>query len=141
MPLNIDHENMNVDELPVVWCPVTQDLSVWETEEATMEQARASLLWVADVPEAILRLLVDETDVERVYAPPSGYNPDEQGEWDYSLETYSFKNAIHLKEMVREEDALYLVYQLEGAGYWRIEVTPERVTIEREGRSLISFTS
>jgi hypothetical protein len=131
MPLNIDPENMNVDELPVVWCPVQQELSFSESEEEIEQQATASLLWVADVPEAILRLLVNETEIERVYSPPPGYNPQDQGEWDYSLETYAFKNGIRLKEMVREENALYLVYQLEGAGYWQIEITPEKVTIER----------
>jgi hypothetical protein len=131
MPLNIDPENMNVDKLPVIWCPVQQELSFSESEEEIEEQATASLLWVADVPEAILRLLVNETEIVRVYSPPPDYDPLEQGEWDYSLETYAFKNAIRLKEMVREENALYLVYQLEGTGYWQIEITPEKVTIER----------
>jgi hypothetical protein len=131
MSIHIDPENMHVDELPVIWCPVQEELSFSESEEEVQEQATASLLWVADVPEAILRLLVDVTEIERVYAPPRGYDVQEQGAWDYSLETYAFKNAIRLKEMVRDEDALYLLYQLEGAGDWSMEITPERVTIER----------
>jgi hypothetical protein len=131
MPINIDHENMHVDELPVVWCPVQEELNLSETDEEIEQQATASLLWVADAPEAILRLLLNETDIERVFNPPQGYDPHEQGEWDYSLETYAFKHAIRLKEIVREEDGLSLVYQLEGAGYWQLEITPEKVTIER----------
>jgi hypothetical protein len=141
MPISIDPENMNVDELPVIWCPVQEELSFSEADEEIHEQATASLLWVADVPEAILRLLVNETEIERVYAPPPDYDPQEQGEWDYSLETYAFKHAIHLKEIVRDEDALSIVYQLEGAGYWQVKITPERVVIERGGDRLNLFSN
>ena len=131
MPGNIDPETIHVDKLPVIWCPLQENLDQAESLVEREEQATASLLWVADAPEAILRLLLNETEIERVFAPPPGYDQDEQGEWDYSLETYAFKNAIRLKEMVREEDALYLVYQLEGAGYWQVEITPEKLIIER----------
>jgi hypothetical protein len=141
MSISIDPENMNVDELPVIWCPVQDELSFSESEEEIRDQATASLLWVADVPEAILRLLVSETEIERIYAPPQDYDPQEQGEWDYSLETYAFKHAIRLKEIVREENALSLVYQLEGAGYWQIEITPERVVIERGGDRFNLFSN
>jgi hypothetical protein len=141
MSIRIDPENMNVDELPVIWCPVQEELSFSESEEEIHEQATASLLWVADVPEAILRLLVNETEIERIYAPPQDYDPQEQGEWDYALETYAFKHAIRLKEIVRDENALSLVYQLEGAGYWQIEITPERVVIERGGDRFNLFSN
>lgn len=130
MPRSIDPETMHVDELPVIWCPVQADLNEPESEVEAQEQATASLLWVADVPEAILRLLVNETEIERVSAPPPGFEPEAQGEWDDSLKTYAFQHAIRLKEMVREENLLRLVYLLEGAGYWQFEITPERVIIE-----------
>jgi hypothetical protein len=96
------------------------------------EQATASLLWVADAPETILCLLSGETAIVRTFEPPQGYDPDEQGEWDPQLVTFSFARPIHLLTEERQPDRLALEYKLEGAGYWRVEITPDSVSISRQ---------
>ena len=84
-----------------------------------------------DAPEAILRLLLDETAIERALEPPQGYDPEQQGEWDGALVTFAFKRGARLDSMEREGDSLRIIYNLEGAGYWELEITPERVIIQR----------
>jgi hypothetical protein len=84
-----------------------------------------------DIPETILRLLLGETEISRALDPPEGFDPDKQGEWDSSLVTFAFKRPIHLDTVHRDGDHLTVVYKLEGAGYWQLEITPDRVTIER----------
>jgi len=131
MPGVIDPETMHVDSLPGVWSPVQWDLSDEERVREIESQAAASLLWSADVPEAILRLLLDEASITRLLDPPDGYDPDQQGEWDSSLVTFGFKRPIHLDTVERQGDLLTVVYKLEGAGYWQLEIGPGRVVIER----------
>ncbi|MCX6071918.1 MAG: hypothetical protein NTU91_13855 [Chloroflexi bacterium] len=60
MPSVIDPETMHVDSLPVVWSPVQSPLTEEERAREVEEQATASLLWAADAPETILRLLLGE---------------------------------------------------------------------------------
>ena len=108
----------------------------WELAEeehaAELEQqATASLLWGVDAPEAILRLLLDETAIERALEPPQGYDPEQQGEWDETLVTFAFKRRAKLETVERKGDSLVVIYNLEGAGYWELEITPERVVIQR----------
>jgi hypothetical protein len=76
-------------------------------------------------------MLLNETDIERQYEPPTGYDPEQQGEWDASLVTFGFKRRIHLDAVERDADRLAILYKLEGAGYWQLEFTPEQVTITR----------
>lgn len=131
MPSVIDPETMNVDNLPTVWNPVQWELSEAERIEELENQARASLLWAADIPEAILRLLLDEIAIEQARQPPPGFDPDLQGEWDDNLITFHFKRAIYLESVERSRDRLQATYKVDGMGYWQFEILPERVTIER----------
>ncbi|HEX9616266.1 MAG TPA: hypothetical protein VGA03_02550 [Anaerolineales bacterium] len=131
MPGVIDPETVYVDDLPGIWSPVQWELSEAERIHELEEQAKASLLAAVDVPEAILRLLLDETEIERAYEPPSGYDPDQQGEWDDSLVTFQFRRQIRLERVERESDSISIEYNFGDLGYWILEFEPERVTIER----------
>jgi hypothetical protein len=124
-------ETIPVDNLPGIWSPVQWELSEEERHQELEDQAVASLLWSVDVPEAIVRLLLGETELVRALDPPDGYDPEKQGEWDSSLATFAFKRTIELDSVEREPDRLAVVYKLEGAGYWQLEIGPEKVVIER----------
>ena len=127
MPMDIDPETMNVDELPGIWSPVQWELTEDERIQELEMQAIASLLWTVDVPEAILRLLLNEHAIDRCFEPPSGYDPEIQGEWDESLLTFRFKRPIKLVMVKREGDRLYAEYDVEGLGTWAIELEPDQV--------------
>ncbi|RMF41163.1 MAG: hypothetical protein D6755_12875 [Anaerolineae bacterium] len=131
MPSIIDPNTTYVDDLPGIWAPVQWETTPEEAEQELMEQARASLLWVIDAPEAALRLFLDETDIERAYEPPPGYDPEQQGEWDYDLLTFQFKRRISLRHMERQTDYLLVLYDVEGLGTWSVEITPTSVVIEK----------
>ncbi len=131
MPSVIDPETLPVDELPAIWSPVQWELDEAERAQAIEDQATASLLWVMDAPEAILRLLLDETAIQRLYGPPPGYDPEEQGEWDESLLTFGPKRTMRLESVNRSRDSLTLVYNFGDLGWWEINIEPERVVIER----------
>lgn len=127
----IDPETMPIDELPGVWTPVQWELTPAQRQAELEEQARASLLWGVNPPEAILRLLLDACAVERTLEPPPGYDPEQQGEWDSQLVTFAFRRPIRLLEFNREPDRLYAEYALDGHGQWAVEIAPEEVTIRR----------
>lgn len=131
MPGVIDPETMNANGLPGIWSPVQWELSDEERASELEAQTTASLLWSVDVPEAILRLMLQETEVERIFEPPEDYAPEEQGEWDPELITFAFKKPIQLLKVEREHDYLYLEYKFGDFGYWYIEIKPEEVTIKR----------
>ena len=131
MPTIIDPETINVDELPGVWSPVQWELDEYERMQELDSQATASLLFAVDVPEAILRLLLNEYEIERAYEPPANYDPDKQGEWDESLLTFQFNRPIRLVKSERRRDYLYLEYYLTDLGYWALEIQPESVRIFR----------
>lgn len=131
MPSIIDADTMYVDDLPAIWSPVQWEMTPEEAVEEEEQQAIANLLWTIDVPEAVLRLLLNEVDIEQAFAPPAGYDPQQQGEWDSSLKTYQFHRRMKLYDLRREPDLLQVTYQVEDLGYWRLEITPERVIIER----------
>ena len=131
MPSVIDHETMNVDDLPGVWNPVQWELTEVERAQEIENQARASLLWSVDVPEAILRLLLNETKIERAYEEPRGFDPEMQGDWDDELITFKFLRAISLKSVERDRKSLTVTYEFEGLGHWCVEIEPERIIIER----------
>ncbi len=131
MPGVIDPESVNVDVLPAIWSPVQWELTEDEHTREVEEQSTASLLWAADIPETILRLLLSETDIERAFEPPEGYDPEIQGEWDANLVTFEFKRPIELIKVEREPNHLYLEYKFGDMGYWAIEIQPEKITIER----------
>jgi hypothetical protein len=131
MPGIIDPETINVDELPAIWLPVQWELSAQEHAQELEQQARASLLWVLDAPEVILRLLLDETAIERAYSPPPGYDAAQQGVWNEELVTFQFARPMRLQRVEREADNLYVEYDFGNRGHWAIEIEPEKVTIER----------
>lgn len=131
MPGIIDPSTIHVDRLPTIWSPVQGVLTDEERIEELEDQATASLLWAANAPEAILRLLLGETEIERVLLPPDGYDEEQQGEWDPAVVTFAFKRSIRLEADRMEAEDRVLEYRLEGAGYWRIQAGPEDVTLER----------
>ncbi len=131
MPYDIDPETIHVDELPGVWSPVQWELSEDERIVELEAQATASLLWTVDVPEAILRLLLSEHDIERTFAPPTGYDPKQQGEWEDGLVTFQFKRPIELIKVERERDYLYVEYKIADLGYWAVVIEPDQINVYR----------
>ncbi|OGO20534.1 MAG: hypothetical protein A2Z14_16385 [Chloroflexi bacterium RBG_16_48_8] len=131
MPSVMDPETIHVDDLPGIWNPIQWEMTEQERIQELESQARASLLWAVDVPEAILRLLLEETHIERAFTPPEGFDPEMQGEWNDHLITFKFKRIFQLKNVDREHDRLTVTYRVEDLGYWCVEIEPERVTIER----------
>jgi hypothetical protein len=131
MPSIIDPQTMYVDDLPAIWSPVQWDLSEEERVQAVEEQATASLLWNMDAPEAILRLLLDETTIQRLFQPPSGFDTEQQGEWDEKLITFGPKRAIKLESIERSPTCLELVYDFGELGRWELIIEAEKVMIER----------
>jgi hypothetical protein len=131
MPKIIDPETIYVDNLPGIWSPVQWELSEQERAQELEDQATASLLWAIDAPQTILRLLLNETDIERAYGPPEGYDPEEQGYWEKDLVTFQFKRSIQLARVEREQDYLLIEYDFGSLGRWIFEIEPEKVTIER----------
>jgi hypothetical protein len=131
MPAVIDPETLYVSDLPGVWSPVQWELSETEREQEIETQATASLLWAVSIPEAILRMLLDETKIERAYEPPEGYDKELQGEWDESLLAFSFKHKVKIEKVEREPDYLYIELKISDLGYWSMEIEPNKVSIER----------
>jgi hypothetical protein len=131
LPSIFDPETIHVDNLPTIWSPVQEKLSPGEHAVELEAQATASLLWMCPVPEQMLRILLDETSIQRLDSPPQGYDPEMQGEWDASLIVFGFKRGIELLNEDRSRESLIVEYKLEVAGYWLVEITQESATIER----------
>jgi len=127
----LDPETIYVDNLPTVWSPVQWQLSEDERLIELEEQATASLLWAADAPEAVLRLLLGETDIVRAYEAPPRYDPEVQGEWDEDLLTFQFRRPVELVKAERQRGRLYLEYKFSELGCWSIEILPESIHIQR----------
>lgn len=127
----IDAGTMYVDDLPGVWNPVQWEMSEEERAQELEQQAEASLLWNVNVPEAILRFLLNETAIQAADEPPAGFDPALQGEWQPNLLTFTFKRAVHLEHVVRTADSLQVTYTLEGSGTWTMQIEPERFVLER----------
>jgi hypothetical protein len=131
MPSIIDPETMNVDKLPGIWSPVQWPLSEDERIQELEAQATASLLFAVDAPEAFLRLLLNETAIERAFDPPEGFDPEQQGDWNPDLITFQFTRAIHLEKVERSQERLYVEYKFGELGYWAFEIEPNNVQIYR----------
>lgn len=131
MPGILEPDTIEVDDLPGVWSPVQWDLTEEERIQELHEQATASLLWSVNMPEAILRLILGETTIERKLDPPAGYDPEVQGEWDSEIVTFAFKKPVRLERLERQNGDLTIEYSVEGAGTWRMEFYEEQVIIER----------
>jgi hypothetical protein len=131
MPSIIDPETLYVDDLPAIWSPVQWDLSEEERIKAVEDQATASLLWTMDAPEAILRLLLEETSIQRLNAQPKNYDPEEQGDWDKDVITFGPQRPIKLELVERTPASLDLIYDFGDLGRWEFIIEPERVSLER----------
>jgi len=131
MPINIDPDTINIDNLPGIWSPVQWEMTEEERVYELESQAAASLMDSVDIPEAILRLFLNETAIKRAFSPPEGYDPELQGEWDISLVTFEFRRPIKLISVERESDYLYLEYELTDLGKWAVEIEPDQVDIYR----------
>jgi hypothetical protein len=131
MPSIIDPETMNVDELPGIWTPVQWPQTKEERMEEMDAQATASLLFAVDAPEAILRLLLNETDIQRAFDPPEGFDPEQQGDWNPDLITYQFERPIRLEKVERSPERLYIEYRFGELGYWAMEIEADSVQIYR----------
>lgn len=131
MPRIIDAETLYIDDIPGIWSPVQWELNSQERAQELEEQATASLLRAVNIPEAILRMLLNETEIERAYQPPPGYDPEQQGEWDDSLVTFQFKRPMRLERVEREGDYLYVEYNFGDLGYWAFEIEAEEFTLQR----------
>lgn len=131
MPGVIDPETLHVDNLPGVWAPVQWEQTEEERAKEVENQATASLLANVNIPEAMLRLLLNELGIELCYEPPEGYDPAEQGEWDPDLLTFAFSRRVKLEHVDRSSDRLTAIYSFGDRGTWSFEFEPERVVIER----------
>ncbi|HEX7540966.1 MAG TPA: hypothetical protein VF352_02450 [Anaerolineales bacterium] len=131
MPSVIDPETLYVDDIPAIWSPVQWELTDEERIQAVEEQATASLLWTMDAPEASLRLLLNESGIQRLYSPPKDYNPEEQGDWDKDLITFGPERPMKLESIERTPTSLELVYDFGDRGHWEFIIEAERVSIER----------
>jgi hypothetical protein len=131
VPGVIDPETINVDDLPGIWSPVQWELSPDERRVELEDQASASMLWGVDIPEAILRLLLAETDIQRAFGPPKGYDPERQGEWDPSLVTFEFARPIRLAAVERHPALLHAEYDFGDRGRWAFDIEPEKVSLQR----------
>jgi hypothetical protein len=131
MPIDIDPETLNVDSLPGIWSPVQWELTEEERNQELDSQATASLLFAVDIPEAVLRLFLNEIDIERAFQPPAGYDPEQQGDWNEELLTFKFKRPLKLVSLQRERDYLHVVYDFKDFGCWSFEILPDKITIER----------
>lgn len=131
MPGVIDFETMNVDPLPGIWSPVQWDLSEEEHLAELEAQATASLLHSVDASEAVLRLMLNETRIQRAFDPPPGYDPEMQGDWDSDLVTFEFERPIKLVKVERESNMLVIEYDFKELGRWVFEIESEAVRLHR----------
>ena len=127
----IDPQTIHVDDLPAVWSPVQWELTEIERIGEMEDQAQASMLWAVDNPETILRLLLNEIEIERTTEAPPGWDPELQGDWNPDLITFTFKRRFELVKLEREPDRLYVEYKVEDLGYWGLEIEAEKVSIQR----------
>ena len=87
MPGVIDPETRIADGLPGIWSPVQWELTGEERIAELQTQTTASLLYSVDIPESILRMLLQETQISRIFEPPEEYDPQTQSEWDADIAT------------------------------------------------------
>jgi hypothetical protein len=119
-------------DVPAIWCPRKEKRLGSTLALSIEEQAKGSLLQSADLVEVVLRLIYGETEIERTFVPPEGYDPEVQGEWDESQVTFAFARKVKKVFEERNEQCLQMEYQVDGSGRFRVEITPESFSIERE---------
>ena len=74
MPGVIDPETLKVMGLPGIWSPVQWKLTEEERVKELEAQTVAGLLWSVDIPEAVLRLLLQEAEIRRLFRLPEDYD-------------------------------------------------------------------
>jgi hypothetical protein len=127
----LDPLTFPVLDVPAIWCPEKEKLMGNPLAASIEEQAQASLLASADPVEAILRMLFGETEVERIFEPPQGYNPELQGDWDDEQVTFVFRRKVEKTSAERGEELLRMEYRVEGCGAYSVEIMPESFSIEK----------
>jgi hypothetical protein len=129
--MDLDPLTFPTINLPAIWTPTPENADDHPPALQIMEKARGRLLMTADILESILRQLLGETEVERVSAPPEGYDPDLQGDWDETVPTFAFQRRISLWEEERSEDVLSVRLSVDGKDSYRAEVTKNGLAITR----------
>ncbi len=133
MPSVIDPETMPADDLPGLWSPAESRLPHDDLRKDLTEEARARLLWMVSPPETILRLLLNETEIDSGFIP-SGIDPhgsggeNEPGEDEF---TFYFAREFELIKTERSRDRLYVEYKVQDLGYWYLNIESEKATIGR----------
>ena len=138
MPGAIDFETMDVDDLTPVWWPSDAELTPEQYDSVVQQEARAHLLAMLGVPEAVLRLLVRETEVSRVARDVVGQGDfeveaegDAETDAEFPPDSFEFSRPIVAETVEMTRNGLLVIYRLEGSGTWRMFLESERVTIER----------
>jgi secreted PhoX family phosphatase len=132
MPSYLDPLTFPVLDVPAIWCPEKERVLGNSLAVSIEAQAKASLLASADTVESILRLLFDEAEIDRVFEPPQGYNPEVQGDWDDQQVTFVFRRRVEKISEERDNESLRMEYRMEGCGQYRVEITSESFSIEKE---------
>jgi hypothetical protein len=130
--MDIDPLTFPTINLPAIWTPIKEKSEANPLALQIQEQARASLLLTADTIESILRLLLGETEVERVFTPPKGYDTELQGEWDNSAITFTFIRSIRIFSENRDPEQLKMQYEVEGRGIYNIILNKDGIEIKKE---------
>jgi hypothetical protein len=81
----LDSLTFPVLDVRAIWCPEKERMFGKPLATAIEEQAKAGLLAGADTVGAILRRSHGETEIERVFEPTQGYDPEIQPDWDNGL--------------------------------------------------------
>jgi hypothetical protein len=84
-----------------------------------------------DGPKGILRLLLQETETDRILEPPEDYDPETQGKWDTEFASFGFRKPFELIKVEREHNNPYLEYKFGDYSHWFVEIEPEKVTIAK----------
>jgi hypothetical protein len=96
-----------------------------------MTQTTSVLHWSVDGPEGLLRLLLQETETDRILEPPEDYDPETQGKWDTEFASFGFRKPFELIKVEQVYNYLYLEYKFGVIGHWFVEIQPEKMTIAR----------
>jgi hypothetical protein len=131
MPYAFDAQTFPTIDVPAVWCYQKPPADQAEFAGFVEQQAAGGLILSADTVESVLRLLLGLTRVEGVYDPPSGYDPELQGDWDGSILTFVFTRRIRKVAETRSEKELELEYQVENQGTFRVVIREDGVSIEK----------
>jgi hypothetical protein len=132
MPDGFDTETFPSHEFPAIWFYQKPPEDKRDFAAFVEHQAASGMLASTDILEAVLRLLLGLTEVEGVYDPPRGYDPEVQGEWDSDVLTFIFRRRVQKVGEDREDGEIRLEYQVETCGTFVVTIRGDSVHIERE---------